>query len=221
MRVRRGQSIAIAILLLSGCASRGPSAPAAAPAPSLPPGPPVEADEYTRYELLQPESSSFHILYEVTAIKPGGDLYFNPIRRGSKASGERVTDRMTGEELRFEVVSSDEATRSGLADAEKDTDYIRIHLPRPVPADGGQVRLLIEKTYQDPKSYFTRDGAIWFVRSLSIRRNAIVLPAGYELLTCNVPSQVLADKDGRLRVSFMNAGPADMPVEISARKLPS
>ena len=171
--------------------------------------------------LLAPESASFHILYEVTVVKPGADVFFNPIRRGSKASGERVTDRMTGEELRFEVVSSDEAKRSGLSDAEEATDYIRIHLPRPVPADGGQVRLLIEKTYADAKSYFVRDGAIVFVRSLSIRRNAIVLPVGYELVSCNVPSQVATEKDGRIRVSFINAGPADMPVELAARRLPS
>jgi len=217
--VRRG--LWIAILLLSGCASRGASTTAAAPSPPSPPGSPAEADEYTRYELLDPSSASFHILYEVTAIKPGADVFFNPIRRGSKASGERVADRMSGEDLKFDVVSSDEARRSGLADAEKDTDYIRIHLPRAVPSDGGQVRLLIEKTYRDPKSYFERDGAIFFVRSLSIRRNAIVLPAGFELVSCNVPSQVATEKDGRIRVSFVNAGPADMPVEISARRLPS
>ena len=214
--MRRG-SLA-AIFLLSACASRGPAAPPpAAPASAAEP---VEADEYTRYELLAPETASFHILYEVTAVKSGTDVFFNPIRRGSKASGERVTDRMTGEELRFEVVSAEEAKRTGLPDAEAGTDYIRIRLPRAVPRDGGQVRLLIEKTYTDPGSYFARGDAIVFSRSLGVRRNAIVLPPGYELVGCNVPSQVAAEKDGRIRVSFANAGPADMPLELAARRLP-
>jgi len=31
----------------------------------------TEADEYTRYELLAPETASFKITYEVTATTPG------------------------------------------------------------------------------------------------------------------------------------------------------
>ena len=30
-------------------------------------------DEYTRYELLSPESSSFRITYDVTAVTPGAN----------------------------------------------------------------------------------------------------------------------------------------------------
>jgi len=210
--------------LVWSCASQRP---AASPQPAggsssaaSPPQQPVEADEYTRYELLAPESASFHILYEVTAISPGATFFFNPIRKGSVASGERVVDRMSGEALAFEVVSGDEAHRSGLSDADRDTDYIRIHLPRPVPADGGQVRLLIDKTYKDAKSYFADGGVIVFTRSLGIRRNSVVLPAGYELLECNVPSQVLSEADGRILVSFMNPGPGPAALTLKARRLP-
>jgi hypothetical protein len=180
----------------------------------------VETDEYTRYELLAPETAQFHILYEVTAIAPGATVFFNPIRKGSVASGERVTDRMTGEDLRFEVVSGEEARRTGLPRAELDTDYIRVHLPRPVPAESGQVRLLIEKTYKDPKSYTVEADVIVFTRSLSIKRNSILLPAGYELVSCNVPSQVLTEPGGRILVSFMNAGPDPAPLTLRARRLP-
>jgi hypothetical protein len=205
-------------VLAAGCASQAPAPPPRAVAPA--PAPAVEADEYTRYELLSPETAQFHILYEVTAIATGATLYFNPIRKGSIASDERVTDRMTGQALSFEVVSSEEARRTGLSDAEPGTDYIRIHLPRPVPPGGGQVRLLIEKTYKDPKSYFSEGDEIVFTRSLSIRRNGIQLPAGYELVSCNVPSQVLTE-GGRTLVSFMNAGPDDASLTIRARRLPS
>jgi hypothetical protein len=180
---------------------------------------PVDTDEYTRYELLAPETAQFHILYEVTAIGQGAEVFFNPIRKGSVASGERVTDRMTGEDLRFEVVSGEEARRTGLPRAEIDTDYIRIRLPRPVPAEGGQVRLLIEKTYRDAKSYTVDGDAIVLTRSLGIKRNSILLPAGYELVSCNVPSQVLAEPDGRILVSFVNAGPGPAPLTLRARRL--
>ena len=189
------------------------------PAPARAPAPPREADEYTRYELLDPDSSRFHILFEVTAVTPGATLYFNPIRKGSTASGESVRDRATSQPLAFEVVSGEEARASGLPEAEADTSYIRVHLPRPVPAEGG-VRLLIEKTYQDAKSYF-RQGPdrIVFSRPLGVRRNSIVLPAGYEVVACNVPAQVLAEPDGRLVVSFMHTGPEAVPLVLAARRL--
>jgi hypothetical protein len=208
------------LILLAACAQ--------APRPAAPPPPtpqpraperPLETDEYTLYELLAPDSASFHILYEVTAIDPGATAFFNPIRKGSVASGESIRDRATSQPLQFEQVSGEEARRSGLPEADLNMDYIRIHLPRPVPPDGG-VRLLIEKTYKDPKSYF-RQGTdrIVFTRTLGIRRNAIVLPAGYEVIGCNVPAQVLTQKDGRLRVSLMHTGPEALPVTITARRL--
>ena len=51
----------------------------------------TETDEYTRYELLAPETASFKIFYEVTATTPGAKVYFNPIRKGSAASDEAVS----------------------------------------------------------------------------------------------------------------------------------
>lgn len=181
-------------------------------------GPEREADEYTRYELLDPESARFRILYEVTAIEPGARFYFNPIRKGSEASDESVRDLATSQTLPFEVVSGEEARASGLPDADLEGSYIRIRLPRPVPKEGG-VRLLIEKTYRDPKSYLRKGpDRIVFSRTLGIRRNSIVLPAGYELTSCNAPAQVLSEPDGRFSISFMHPGPEAFPLVIEARR---
>jgi hypothetical protein len=182
-----------------------------------PPPAQTEEDEYTRYELLDPASAAFRITYEVTAATPGSTVFFNPIRKGSTATDEAVYDRLTGQALPFEIVDSSAARTGGYADAEPDTSYIRIRLARPVPKDG-ETRLLILKTYRDPKSYYQEGDAIVFSRSLSIRRNSVVLPVGYEIVALNVPSQVLLETDGRLAVSFMNAGPTDMPVVLKARR---
>jgi hypothetical protein len=181
--------------------------------------PQTEADEYTSYELLAPETAQFHILYEVTATAEGATVFFNPVRKGSEPSGEAAFDRMTGQKLPLQVVPGAEAQKGGLPDAEADTSYLRIELPRPVPKDGG-VRLLIEKTYRDPKSYFREGPLIVFSRGLGIKRNAVVLPPGYEIVSLNVPSQVIEEKDGRLRVSFMNPGPGEAPLVLKARRLP-
>jgi hypothetical protein len=199
----------VIVLWVAGTAC-GQGVPAAAPAQT-------ETDEYTRYELLSPESASFAIRYEVTATTAGAKYYFNPIRKGSVASGESVLEVMTGQSLRFEVVSGGEAVKDPLMKGEDTSvDYIKVYLQRPVPP-GGQARLLILKTYKDAKSYYREGDAIVFNRSLSIPRNSVVLPAGYELVACNVPSQVLAEPDGRIAVSFMNGSGAEAPLLVKGK----
>jgi len=177
----------------------------------------TETDEYTRYELLAPDSASFAIRYEVTATTPEARYYFNPIRRGSVARDESVIDVMTGLPLKFQVVSGEEAIKDPLMKGEDTSvDYIKVTLARPVPADG-QARMLILKTYKDAKSYYREGDTIVFNRSLSIPRNSVVLPAGYELVGCNVPSQVLPEPDGRIAISFMNGSGAEAPLIVKAK----
>jgi len=182
------------------------------------PPPQTEDDEYTRYELLEPETAAFRITYEVTATAPGATTFFNPIRKGSAASDEAVHDRFTGKPLKFGVVPGAVARAGGLPDADPDTSYIRVTLARPVPKDG-ETRLLISKTYRDPKSYSREGETIVFARSLGIKRNAVMLPPGYEVVACNVPAQVLWQAEGRLLVSFMNPGPAEAPLVLKARRI--
>jgi hypothetical protein len=203
----------VAWLLVLLYAAETSSAQGAAPAAAVQ----TETDEYTRYELLSPESASFAIRYEVTATTPGAKYYFNPIRKGSVASGESVVDVMTGEQLQFEVVSGPEAVRDPLMKGEDSSvDYIKVHLARPVPREG-QARLLILKTYKDPKSYYREGDAIVFKRPLSIPRNSVVLPSGYELVACNVPSQVLVESGGRIAISFLNGSGMEAPLIVKGK----
>jgi hypothetical protein len=178
----------------------------------------TDADHYTRYELLAPGTAKFRIIYEVTATTPGATKYFNPIRRGSIATDESVLDRMTGAALRFEVVRGDVARAGGVRGADSTGDYIMVHLARAVPA-GGEQRILIDKTYEDASSYLAGGDTIVFNRPLGIRKNSVVLPAGYELTSVNYPSQIRQEADGRIQVSFMNVGTAQVPYIVKARKL--
>jgi hypothetical protein len=178
----------------------------------------TEADEYTRYELLAPETASFKITYEVTATTAGARYFYNPIRKGSIASDESVYDAASGAALHFGVVSGSEARTDPLmSDADAATEYIRVTLARPVPQNG-QARLLIVKTYKDPKSYYLDGKSLVFDRPLGVRRNKVVLPAGYEVTGVSVPAQIRTEKDGRLAVSFMHAGAGAAPLVIHAVK---
>src|SRR5512145_1049930 len=90
-------------------------------------------DEYTRYELLAPDTASFKIIYDVTAVTPGAKFYFNPIRKGSLASDESVIDLASGAPLKFEQISGAAAKEAGLANADLEGEYIKVTLARPVP----------------------------------------------------------------------------------------
>ena len=177
----------------------------------------TEADAYTRYELLAPGTGKFRILYDVTATTAGATYYFNPIRTGSIATDEHVADRATGRPLVFDVVGAAAARAGGMRVTDSTAQYIRVTLARPVPGDDGEARVLIDKTYEDAKSYFLDGTTLVFNRSLGIKRNAVVLPMGYELESSNYPAQILQQPDGRIAVSFWNNTPAEAPLVMRAK----
>jgi hypothetical protein len=180
----------------------------------------ISADTYTRYELLAPESHQFKIYYEVTETRAGARFHFNQIREGSEASDESVVDMASGKPLKFEVVTGAQAKTDSPAENFSPTGhYIEVHLVNPVP-ESGEYRLAIVKTYRDDKSYYTEGEQIVFKRPLGIPRDSVVLPAGYEIVSCSVATQVLMEADGRLKLAFVNAGSGgQLEVTIKARKL--
>jgi len=181
----------------------------------------VASDEFTLYELLPPETHQFAITYDVTATHEGAQFFFNPIRPGSVATKERIIERSTGKELKFEVVNGKQARQTGLVPPETkdEAQFIKVSLPAPVPK-GGETRIRIYKTYTDPASYFLKDGQLVFDRPLGIKRNTVLLPAGWELIGSASPAMVSTDPDGRIRVSFVNDRDDQLPVKIVVRRLP-
>ena len=188
----------------------------------------ISSDTYTRYELLAPESHQFKIYYEVTETRPGAKFHFNAIREGSEATDESVIDLATGKPLKFEVVSGTQAAEASSDKTNSQAErfnpaarYIQVHLAHPVPPRG-EYRLAIIKTYKDDKSYYSEGDAIVLKRALGIPRDSVVLPAGYEIVSSSVATQVLSESDGRLKLSFVNPGSGgQLEVTIKARRLPS
>jgi hypothetical protein len=180
----------------------------------------ISADTYTRYELLAPETHQFKIYYEVTETRAGARYHFNQIRDGSEASDESVVELVTGKPLKFEVVTGAQAkTDSPAENFTATAKYIKVHLTHPVP-ERGEYRLAIIKTYKDDKSYYIEGDQIVFKRPLGIPRDSIVLPAGYEIVSCSVATQVFREADGRLKLAFVNPGSGgQLEVAIRARKL--
>jgi len=160
--------------------------------------------EFTVYELLAPETHKFAIVYDVMSSTEGAAFYLNPIRKGSKASDEHVIDLATGKELKFEIVNG---------------EALKVYFAQPIPKQG-VARFRIYKTYEDPASYSAQSDRIVFDRPLGVRRNVIVLPAGYELIGASVPCIISTQPDGRVRISMLNDRDDPLPVKITGRKLP-
>lgn len=177
--------------------------------------------EFTIYELLAPETHRFAITYDVSYSVEGAKFYLNPIRRGSKVSDERVIDLGTGQPLKFESVDGKTAKAEGIRRAAIPDDalFLKVYFASPIPKDG-VARFRIYKVYEDAASYFAQGDRITFDRPLGIRRNVVVLPAGYELIGCSVPVIVSRQPDGRMRVSMVNDRDDQLPLKITGRKLP-
>jgi hypothetical protein len=98
--------------------------------------------------------------------------------------------------------------------------FVKVELASPVPKDGER-RIRIFKTYTDPKSYYAEADRVVFDRGLGIRRNAVLLPAGYELVSSTVPAIVSTEADGRVKASFVNDRDDVLPVKIVGRRRPA
>jgi hypothetical protein len=183
--------------------------------------PAIASDEFTLYDLLPPETHQFAITYDVTITREGAHYFFNPIRPGSTASKERVIDRATGLDLKFETVTGKDAKATGEVGARAADDdlYLKVTFAAPVPK-GGETRIRIFKTYTDAPSYSIKDGLLVFDRPLGIKRNTVILPLGWELVGSASPAIVSTEADGRIHLSFLNDRDDQLPVRITARRLP-
>jgi hypothetical protein len=179
---------------------------------SLRPTPPLNRlftqDAYTEYAILEPGSASFRIRFLPEETRTGATELVNATRGGSESSDIEVYDPRTGKPMPFtyEVDPKDPETHA-----------IHAKLPLPVPA-GGIGRVLIYKTYKDPRTYSMNGDDIVWVRSLSGYRLGVLLPKGFAFLSANVAAQLSTTSDGRLKLAFANPSGQSNPVTIHARR---
>ena len=176
--------------------------------PSAPVTRPFTQDAYTKYELLEPGSEAFRITFLPEEARAGATELVNATRGGSEGSGVEVYDPRTGNPLKFVYEQ---------AGNDPENHQIRATLPRPVP-EGGIGRVLIYKTYKDPRTYMMNGKDIVWVRSLSGYRLGVVLPKGFAFISSNVAAQLTTTTDGRLKLAFANPSGQSNPVTIHARK---
>jgi hypothetical protein len=179
---------------------------------SLRPTPPLirlfTQDAYTEYAILAPGSESFRIRFLPEETRVGATELVNATRGGSEGSDIEVYDPRSGRPLKFTYEQDKN---------DPDTHAIHAQLPIPVP-EGGVGRVLIYKTYKDPRTYMMHGDDIVWVRSLSGYRLGVLLPKGFAFLSSNVAAQLTTTDDGRLKLAFANPSGQSNPVTIHARR---
>ena len=165
-------------------------------------------DAYTEYAILDPGSESFRIRFLPEESRTGATELINATRGGSEGSDIEVYDPRTGKPLAFTYEQDPR---------DPDTHAIHAKLPIPVPA-GGIGRVLIYKTYKDPRTYMMNGNDIVWVRSLSGYRLGVILPKGFAFISSNVAAQLTTTDDGKLKLAFANPSGQSNPVTIHARK---
>jgi hypothetical protein len=165
-------------------------------------------DAYTEYEILKPGSEEFRIKFLPEETRVGATELVNATRGGSEGSGVEVYDPRTGKPLTFTYQQEG---------SDPDNHAIHAKLPIPVP-QGGVGRVLIYKTYKDPRTYMMHGEDIVWVRSLSGYRLGVLLPKGFAFLSSNVAAQLTTTAGGQLKLAFANPSGQSNPVTIHARK---
>ena len=165
-------------------------------------------DAYTEYAILEPGSESFRIRFLPEETRAGATELVNATRGGSEGSGVEVYDPRTGKPMPFTYEQDPR---------DPETHAVHASLPMPVPA-GGIGRVLIYKTYKDPRTYQMHGEDIVWVRSLAGYRLGVLLPKGFAFLSSNVAAQLTTTDDGRLKLAFANPSGQSNPVTIHARR---
>ena len=165
-------------------------------------------DAYTEYAILEPGSESFRIRFLPEETRVGATELVNATRGGSEGSGIEVYDPRTGKPMPFTYEQDKN---------DPETHAIHAKLPIPVP-QGGVGRVLIYKTYKDPRTYMMHGDDIVWVRSLSGYRLGVLLPKGFTFISSNVAAQVSTTAGGQLKLAFANPSGQSNPVTIHARR---
>ena len=202
-------SLGLAVLAAQRGGADNPFPGGTNPDGSLRPTPPLTRlftqDAYTEYSILEPGSESFRVRFLPEETRTGATELVNATRGGSEGSDIEVYDPRTGKPMPFTYEQDPK---------DPETHAIHAKLPIPVP-DGGVGRVLIYKTYKDPRTYQMHGDDIVWVRSLSGYRLGVLLAQGVRVPVVERRRATVDDQrrppEARLRQPERPEQPGDDP----------
>lgn len=171
------------------------------------------------YFLQQPETHAFDLYHDYTESRPGVDRYLNVVRGGSAVSNPSALILDTGEKLVVETLKGARITEAKIDLGEPVTAQSEVVVIRfPAVKQGQSVRLRISETYTDAGRYGIVGEELVWDRAFGRPANAMVLPAGWYLTNCSIPTTVSIQPDGRVRLDFVNPRNDNVEVLVTARR---
>ena len=169
---------------------------------------PAENDVYTRIELEDPQTNSFRVIHDVADTNEGAREHMMLLWSGTQATDVKAIDLMTGA-----AVTS---TLTVLKSVDSSMPALKVGLVRAVPKNG-QGRIRVDMNLKNAQMFAVRGNTASFILPFHNSRGTIVLPAGYELLSSDIPAQILTEADGRIAVSYMHQITGDAPVTLTMK----
>lgn len=182
----------------------------------------AEQDREISYWLLDPATHQFRISHDFTVTRVGQKYVHSFVRKGSVVSPDaKMFDLDSGTELKTYTVSGKDVNALGYYPDKVDPDSVAVQgdLRHPI-GEGQSTRIRVQETYTDPVGYVLKDGELAWTRTLGRPLNFVTLPAGWMLVSLNVPAIISLDEEGRIKLRFTNTRNGDLAIEIRARKRP-
>jgi hypothetical protein len=175
------------------------------------------------YFLKPPETHAFALYHDYTEDRPGVGRYINVVRTGSDVSDPSARDLDTGAAIPARILKGAEIAAAGVSDPDltdvgPQTEIVLFSFPPVRPA--ASLRLRMSETYVDPKGYRLEGDELFFDRTFGRPANAVILPAGWRLMSSLSPAVVSETADGRTRLDFLNPRDDQLEVRITAMRAP-
>jgi hypothetical protein len=179
----------------------------------------AEQDREIRYWLLDPQTHQFKISHDFNVTRVGQKSVHSFVRKGSIVTESQIFNLDTGEKLKTYNVSGKSVNALGYypTPVADDSVAVEAELSHPI-AEGESVRVRVIETYTDPVGYKVEKGDLVWDRTLGRPRNEVTLPAGYMLVSSNVPTIVSLDSEGRILCRYNNPRNDELHVILKARR---
>lgn len=178
----------------------------------------AEQDREIRYWLLDPQTHQFKISHDFNVTRVGQKSVHSFVRKGSIVTESQIFNLDTGEKLTTYNVSGKSVNALGYypTPVADDSVAVEAELSHPI-AEGESVRVRVIETYTDPVGYKVEKGDLVWDRTLGRPRNEVTLPAGYMLVSSNIPTIVSLDSEGRILCRYNNPRNDELHVILKAR----
>jgi hypothetical protein len=170
---------------------------------------------------LPPDTHQFRFSHDFNITKAGQKHAHSFVRKGSTVSDDiTFIDLDSGKKLATRKTTGKAVNALNYYPDKTEDDSVVVEgdLVNPVP-ENGSVRIRVQETYTDAERYFVdKNGELVWDRTFGRPRNTMILPQGWQLISCNTPAIISEDAEGRIVLNLNNPRNDELHVVVRAKK---